>query len=44
MAVESIPAGFDAAVLRRNGNRSSRLSDNWMLPKPEINFLLAITK
>jgi protoheme IX farnesyltransferase len=43
MAVESIPVALDVAVLRRSGSRSSRLPDYWMLTKPEINFLIAIT-
>jgi heme o synthase len=43
MAVESIPVAFDVAVLRRSCSRSSRLSDYWMLTKPEINFLIATT-
>src|SRR5580698_2693144 len=43
MAVESIPVALDAAVLRRSCGQSSRLSDFWMLTKPEINFLIAIT-
>ena len=43
MAVESIPVALDVVVLRRSCSRSSRLSDYWMLTKPEINFLIAIT-
>ena len=43
MAVESIPVALDAAVLRRSCSQSSRWSDYWMLTKPEINFLIAIT-
>jgi protoheme IX farnesyltransferase len=43
MAVESIPVALDAAVLRCSCSRSSQLSDYWMLTKPEINFLIAIT-
>jgi protoheme IX farnesyltransferase len=43
MAVESIPVALDVAVLQRSCSRSSRLSDYWMLTKPEINFLIAIT-
>jgi heme o synthase len=43
MAVESIPVALDAAVLRRSCSQSSRWPDYWMLTKPEINFLIAIT-
>jgi protoheme IX farnesyltransferase len=43
MAVESIPVALDVAVLRRSCSQSSRWSDYWMLTKPEINFLIAIT-
>jgi heme o synthase len=43
MAVESIPVALDVAVLQRGYSRSSRLSDYWMLTKPEINSLIAIT-
>jgi heme o synthase len=43
MAVESVPVALDVAVLQRGYSRSSRLSDYWMLTKPEINFLIAIT-
>jgi protoheme IX farnesyltransferase len=44
MATEPMLAALDAAVVRpRNVVRSPVLSDFWMLTKPEINFLIAIT-
>jgi hypothetical protein len=43
MAVESIPVALDVAVLQCGFDRSSRLSDYWMLTKREINFLIAMT-
>src|ERR1700726_1709240 len=43
MAVESIPVALDVAVLRRSCSQSSRCADYWMLTKPEINLLIAIT-
>ena len=42
MATECIAVGVDVAVLQRSATRSSRLSDYWMLTKPEVNFLIAI--
>jgi protoheme IX farnesyltransferase len=43
MAIGSIPVALDVPVLQRSDTRSGRLSDYWMLTKPEINLLIAIT-
>jgi protoheme IX farnesyltransferase len=44
MATEPMLAALDAAVAPRSYvDRSGVLSDFWMLTKPEINFLIAIT-
>jgi heme O synthase-like polyprenyltransferase len=44
VATEPILAAFDLAVVQRGqAVRPSILSDYWILTKPEVNFLIAIT-
>jgi len=43
MATESVPGALDVGVVQCSDTRSNRLSDYWMLTKPEINLLIAIT-
>jgi len=43
MASEPILAALDVAVVDRSRSGPSVLSDYWVLTKPEVNFLIAIT-